>query len=70
VAGTEKWKLLKQLVLKNVELLLENNLIDDDQTLLLMSYLSSPQDFELHDANPNDWFRIFRVYNEHAYDDA
>ena len=66
VAGTEKWKLLKQLVLKNVELLLENNLIDDDQTLLLMSYLSSPQDFELHQADSNDWFRIFRVYNDHA----
>lgn len=66
VAGTEKWKLLKQLVLKNVEVLLENNLIDDDQTLLLMSYLSSPEDFELHPADSNDWFRIFKVYNDYA----
>jgi protein YibB len=68
VAGTKKWSTLKDLVLKNLDVLLQNNLIDDDQTLLLMSYLSSPQDCELHPADPNDWFRIFRVYNEQAYD--
>jgi protein YibB len=66
VAGTEKWKLLKELVLNNVETLLQNNLIDDDQTLLLMSYLSSSQDCELHPADPNDWFRIFKAYNDQA----
>jgi protein YibB len=64
VAGTKKWELLKQLVLKNLEVLLQNNLIDDDQTLLLMSYLTSPQDFQLHIADPNDWFRIFRIFND------
>jgi len=64
VAGTKKWSLLKDLMVKNMDLLIQNNLIDDDQTLLLMSYLSSPENFELHSADPNDWFRIFRKYNE------
>lgn len=66
VAGTKKWKLLKELVLKNVEVLLENNLIDDDQTLLLMSYLTKRNECQLHPADPNDWFRVFRKYNNQA----
>ncbi len=66
VAGTKKWKLLKELVLKNVEVLLQNNLIDDDQTLLLMSYLTKQSECQLHPADPNDWFRIFRIYNDQA----
>lgn len=64
VAGTKKWKLLKELTLKNVEVLLENNLIDDDQTLLLMSYLTNRSEIQLHPADPNDWFRVFRKYND------
>jgi hypothetical protein len=64
VAGTEKWKLFKDLILSNLNVLLNHKLIDDDQTLLLMSYLSNPEEFELHEADPNDWFRIFRKYNE------
>lgn len=63
VAGNEKWHLLKNLMIRNMELLIQNNLIDDDQTLLLMSYLTSPENFELHKADPNDWFRIFKKYN-------
>ncbi len=64
VAGTKKWSLLKELVMDNVNLLLLHNLIDDDQTLLLMSFLTKPDEFELHPADPNDWFRIFRKYND------
>jgi protein YibB len=64
VAGTKMWPRLNELVLKNLEVLLQNNLSDDDQTLLLMSYLTNPNDFELHQADPNDWFRIFKVYND------
>ena len=46
--------------------LLDNELIDDDQTLLLMSALAHPEHFELHSAEiskPLDWFFIFRKYN-------
>ena len=44
--------------------LLKNNLIDDDQTVLLMSYLSRPELFELHKVSPSDWFVAFKEYNE------
>ena len=64
VAGTKKWDLLKRLVMGNLEQLLKHNLIDDDQTLMLMSYLIKPEEFELRYVDPNDWFIIFKNYNE------
>jgi protein YibB len=63
VGGKEAWKKLKSSVYKNVDKLLEMNYIDDDQTLLLMSYLDDEKKFELHRADPNDWFMIFKRYN-------
>jgi protein YibB len=64
VAGTKKWELLRQLVFKNLNALLNYNLSDDDQTLLLMSYLTQPEDFELHFVDPSDWFVIFKRFND------
>lgn len=64
VAGKELWPKLEILVDHNLKELLKNNLIDDDQTLLLMSYLSKPELFELHKVSPNDWFVAFKDYNE------
>lgn len=63
VAGTHMWNDLRKLVLKNLSILLGHNLCDDDQTLLLMSYLTEPEKFELRYNDPNDWFRIFKDYN-------
>ena len=44
-----------------------DSLIDDDQTLLLLSYKSNPQEFILHKENIDyqdlDWFFIFKYYN-------
>lgn len=64
VAGKKMWDELKELVLKNLQLLLNNNLIDDDQTLLLMSYLTKKEIFELRYVDPSDWFIIFKKYND------
>jgi protein YibB len=66
VAGTKKWQLMKQLIMGNLEVLLKHNLIDDDQTLLLMSYLTKPEEFELRYVDPSDWFIIFKDYNLNA----
>ena len=63
VAGKEKWKKLQELMFANLKLALGMNLSDDDQTFLLMAYLSAPQYFELHYNSPDDWFRIFKDYN-------
>jgi protein YibB len=64
VAGKEKWPVLEHLVHHNVSELLKNNLMDDDQTLLLMSYLQAPEMFELHKITGQDWFVAFKDYHE------
>lgn len=63
IAGKEKWPMLEALVHHNVSELLKNNLMDDDQTLLLMSYLQAPNEFELHPLK-DDWFVVFKEYHE------
>ena len=47
-----------------LELLIKNDLIDDDQTLLLMSYLQKPELFELHRVSSDNWFVALKDYNE------
>ena len=64
VAGRTMWPVLEKLVHHNVNELLSNNLIDDDQTLLLMSYLQAPNHFELHKVSEHDWFTIFKDFSE------
>lgn len=64
VAGREMWNNLYSMMNHNLNNLLKNNWIDDDQTLLLMSYLSAPHLFELHNVSGNDWFVAFKDYNE------
>jgi hypothetical protein len=63
VAGTKKWEYFRNLVFGCLSKLIEHNLIDDDQTLLLMAYLTNPAEFELHSVDPEDWFIIFKNYN-------
>lgn len=62
VASQQMWGVLGELVKHSVEELLANNLIDDDQTILLMSYLLKPEFFELHQVSNTDWFVAFKDY--------
>lgn len=64
VANKKNWRELEFMVLEGVKQLLENFLIDDDQLFLLLSYLSRPELFELHQVSPDNWFTVFRDYNE------
>ena len=64
VAHKSLWPKLETMIMAHTKQLLENNLIDDDQTLLLMSTLSNPEFFELHPVSANDWFIIFKEYND------
>jgi protein YibB len=64
VADRGMWPYLETLVHHNVQELFKNNLIDDDQTLLLMSYLAAPEMFELHPVSSDNWFIAFKDYNE------
>jgi protein YibB len=64
VSGKKRWQSLEYLVHHSVGELIKNNLIDDDQTVLLMSYLLKPELFELHKVSDNDWFVAFKEYSE------
>lgn len=64
IASKDNWKVLEYLIQHSAQELLKVNLIDDDQTLLLMSYLQKPELFELHPVSSNDWFVAFKDYNE------
>ena len=63
VGGVSVWPTFMQLMIYNMNMLIQNNMIDDDQTMMLMSYLSKPELFELRYNSPDDWFRIFKDYN-------
>ena len=68
VASKEKWFYLNNLMNEQLEQLLSNSLIDDEQTLLLLSYMSNKKEFVLYreiiDCDNLDWFYIFHLYNE------
>ena len=63
VGGTEKWNDFAEKFFEELNTLLINNVIDDDQTVLLMTALNNPKLVELHYNTPDDWFRVFKDYN-------
>jgi protein YibB len=63
VTGSEGWSTLHRLMFKNFYKMLSMSLIHNDQTVLLMSYLENENAFQIHKNDPNDWFRIFKDYN-------
>lgn len=64
VAGKHMWKELYALVNHSINEMFKTQWIDDDQTMLLMSYLYAPQLFQLHKVPEDDWFIVFKEYNE------
>ena len=64
IASTEMWPKLEHMMNTHMEFLINHNLVDDDQTLLLMCTLSNPSIFDIHPINFNDWFIIFKDYND------
>lgn len=63
VAGTTQWDYLKTSMIRNLNKLLDDKLIDDDQTLLLMSYLDNTDKFTITHVDPIDWFIMFKRFN-------
>jgi len=63
VAPARLWSTLMNQMKDALSRLIEFGLIDDDQTLLLMSFRDKPDLFIYNKGNPNDWFNIFREYN-------
>lgn len=65
IAGKAMWQWLSDNIQSKLERLITNNLVDDDQGLMLMSYLDSPDKFSLKFNSSPDWFIIFKEYNSH-----
>jgi hypothetical protein len=57
------WPTLETYVSNALVHLMKNGFVDDDQTLLLMSYLSHKDIFELHPVSNQDWFVVFKDFN-------
>jgi protein YibB len=68
VAHKSLWPTLEGLMRESFNQLLENNLVDDDQGLWLVSYLLHPHIFELHKIPDHqlghDPFVLFNAFNE------
>lgn len=63
LAGIDRWRNLKELILESADYLASETLVDDDQTLMLLSYLRCPELFELHPISESDWFVLFTKFN-------
>ena len=66
VAGNNMWPVLHNMVMEEVRVLLQQDLIDQDQTILELCYYNHPELFELHWVDKSDWFIIFKKFNELA----
>jgi protein YibB len=68
VAHKNKWPLMAQLMGNSHQMLKQKGLVDDDQGLWLQSYISQPQEFELHiipdHQYGHDPFVLFNQYNK------
>lgn len=69
VAQKDQWAILKDDMKKSLEALMSQNLVDDDQGLLLMSYFYNPDMYELHKMDPKapleEVRSILRKFNKH-----
>lgn len=63
VASKRMWSLMKVLIDAAFMDLVNNSLIDDDQTLMYMAYTYQKEAFEMHRINPRNPFTVFKEYN-------
>lgn len=66
IGGRGCWPIFDQLIQHSFNELYKHNLIDDDQTLLLMAYLFKPDLFEIRKVtHGEDWLRHNSVFNKY-----
>lgn len=69
VGEREQWQMLESQMENSLNILFANELVDDDQGLLLMSYFNTPEKYELHKMDLNapleEVRSIFRKFNKH-----
>jgi protein YibB len=74
VAHRKLWKTMEQLMWTAFDKLQEENMVDDDQGLWLLSYLMHPEIFELHTIPDHqlghDPFVLFNAFNSDTFNSA
>lgn len=63
VAPRALWPRIAGLAGQSIGLLTQHNLVDDDQTVMLMVYLAQKDLFEIHLIGENDWGRMLDIYH-------
>lgn len=66
VASKNNWRFLMEEIFNAMNRLLDNNLVDDDQSLLVAAYVANPNLYEIHYINENDggWFQAVKRFND------
>lgn len=65
VSGSNGWSILEQSVKQFANKLMDNNLVDDDQTLLLLSYFANKEKYINHKLKETDWFTVVKEFNDY-----
>jgi hypothetical protein len=63
VGPTGAWRAFAREIADALEALLACDLIDDDQTMLLMAWRRDPARYRVHGVAPSDWRVLFRRFN-------
>jgi len=64
VASTDMWPVLWEDMQKSFGQLVDQDWIDDDQTMMYMSYCRDPLDYEIHYLDESKgWFQIMKEFN-------
>ncbi len=64
VASKKKWRKFYKLLRGIQNDLLKENIIDDDQGLYMMSIFKNPELFKLNYLGKDNWFEVFRKYDQ------
>ncbi|MDM1757795.1 MULTISPECIES: protein YibB [Acinetobacter] len=67
VAAPEKWVNFSKLVYMCQKQMLEQNIVDDDQGIYLQTLLVQPDLFEIHYLGEDQWFDVFKRYDEKTH---
>lgn len=63
VGPKESWGAFSDEIRKSMTSLMECDLIDDDQTLLLMAWRRQPELYNVHNIQPGDFFVVFKNFD-------
>jgi protein YibB len=64
VANKDHWRPLSESMQDSLTMLINQGVVDDDQSLWLICYFGGPEHFELHPINYQDAFIVFRDFND------